>query len=69
MFTITYCISDIMDTTNINIIIIGIVLIGLVAMYLNQIELASVALGGIVGFLSKQNITIEASSNEVDSGV
>lgn len=58
-----------MDTTNINIIIIGIVLIGLVAMYLNQIELASVALGGIVGFLSKQNITIEASSNEVDSGV
>lgn len=48
-----------MNDMTINIIIVGIIIFGLAAMFLNQIELASVALGGIVGFLSKQNITIE----------
>lgn len=53
-----------MDITTINIITIGIIIIGVFAIYMNQIELASVALGGIVGFLSKQNITIETSKKE-----
>lgn len=57
-----------MDITTINIIIIGAILIGVLSIFTNNIELASVSLGGILGFLSKQNITIEASSNEVDSG-
>lgn len=54
-----------MDTSTINIIIGGIVIIGLFAMYLNQIELASVALGGIVGYLGKQNITVETQPKTI----
>lgn len=53
-----------MDITTINIIVIGIIAFGIIAIFMNQIELASVALGGIVGFLSKQNITIQSNCEE-----
>ena len=39
-----------MDITTVRIIIIGIIIFGLAGLALNQIEIASVALGAISGF-------------------
>lgn len=36
-----------------DIIVMGIIIIGLYSIYMNQIELASVALGAIAGYLAK----------------
>lgn len=42
-----------MKEYTIEIIIVGIILIGMFSLYLGQIELASVALGSIAGYLGK----------------
>ena len=52
---------------NKTILITGLVLGGVVALYLNQTEIASAIFGGLVGYLSKDAITVkheEATSED-----
>ena len=53
-----------MDITTVRIIVIGIIIFGLAGLALNQIEIASVALGAISGFLSKEAITERIDEDE-----
>lgn len=53
-----------MDITTVRIIIVGIIIFGLAGLALNQIEIASVALGAISGFLSKEAITERIDEDE-----
>ena len=44
---------------NKTVLIIGLVVGGLFSIYLNQFEIASAIFGGLVGYLSKDTITVQ----------
>jgi len=48
-----------MSIDNKTILITGLVIGGVVALYLNQTEIASAIFGGLVGYLSKDVITVQ----------
>lgn len=55
-----------MDFNNKTILIVGLVCGGLLALYLKQSELAYTIFGGLIGYLSKDSITIKKESDEVE---
>lgn len=55
-----------MEFNNKTLLITGIIVIGLVTVYMGNNELGAVALGGLVGYLSKDrevNTTVEVEDN------
>ena len=48
-----------MDFSNKTILIIGLVIGGLASLYLNQSELAYTIFGGLIGYLSKDTLTLK----------
>ena len=59
-----------MDISTINIIVISIITIGIISIFMNQIELASVAWGAIAGYLSRQISETEMSEKiEIDDDI
>lgn len=48
-----------MSIDNKTILITGLVIGGVVGLYLNQTEIASAIFGGLVGYLSKDVITVQ----------
>lgn len=58
--------SRTMESNNKTLLITGIIVIGLVTVYMGNNELGAVALGGLVGYLSKDrevNTTVEVEDN------
>lgn len=53
---------------NKTILITGLVIGGVVGLYLNQTEIASAIFGGLVGYLSKDVLTIQHENVEVEDG-
>lgn len=58
-----------MDFNNKTILIVGLVVGGLASLYLQQSELAYTIFGGLIGYLSKDSITIKNEKEEDDDGV
>ena len=59
-----------MSIDNKTILITGLVIGGVVGLYLNQTEIASAIFGGLVGYLSKDVITVqhETMGDESEDG-
>ena len=55
-----------MDFDNKTILIIGLVVGGLVSLYVHQSELACTIFGGLIGYLSKDKITLEDKKESID---
>lgn len=53
-----------MSIDNKTILITGLVIGGVVGLYLNQTEIASAIFGGLVGYLSKDVITVQHETRE-----
>lgn len=53
---------------NKTILIIGLVIGGVFSIYANQFEIASAIFGGLVGYLSKDTITVKHEGVESDNG-
>jgi hypothetical protein len=53
---------------NKTILITGLVIGGVVGLYLNQTEIASAIFGGLVGYLSKDVLTIQHENVGVEDG-
>lgn len=53
-----------MEFTNKTILIVGLVVGGLASLYLNQSELAYTIFGGLIGYLSKDSITLKKEEDE-----
>jgi len=53
------------DFNNKTILIVGLVIGGLVALYVHQSELACTIFGGLIGYLSKDKITVEDNTMPV----
>ena len=53
---------------NKTILISGLVIGGVVGLYLNQTEIASAIFGGLVGYLSKDVITVQHENVEGEDG-
>ena len=58
--------KNIMDFNNKTILIIGLVCGGLLSLYLKQSELAYTIFGGLIGYLSKDSITVKHETEEVE---
>ena len=56
-----------MSIDNKTILITGLVIGGVVGLYLNQTEIASAIFGGLVGYLSKDVITVQHETMEDES--
>lgn len=56
-----------MSIDNKTILITGLVIGGVVGLYLNQTEIASAIFGGLVGYLSKDVITVQHETREDES--
>lgn len=56
-----------MSIDNKTILITGLVIGGVVGLYLNQTEIASAIFGGLVGYLSKDVITVQHKTMEDES--
>lgn len=56
-----------MSIDNKTILITGLVIGGVVGLYLNQTEIASAIFGGLVGYLSKDVITVQHENMEDES--
>ena len=56
-----------MDFDNKTILITGLVIGGLLCVYVKNTELASVIFGGLIGYLSKDKLSIDTSSDPVDN--
>ena len=52
---------------NKTILITGLVIGGVVGLYLNQTEIASTIFGGLIGYLSKDYITVRHETVEEES--
>lgn len=52
---------------NKTILITGLVIGGIVGLYLNQTDIASAIFGGLVGYLSKDFVTLKEDKSESDS--
>lgn len=59
---------DIMTFDNKTILIAGLVAGGIVALYLHQTEIASAIFGGLVGYLSKDVITVQHEEVSSEDG-
>ena len=57
-----------MDFSNKTILIIGLVIGGLASLYLNQSELAYTIFGGLIGYLSKDTLTIKTEEVASEDG-
>ena len=55
-----------MEFSNKTILIIGLVIGGLVSLYLNQSELAYTIFGGLIGYLSKDTLTVKHEQEIID---
>ena len=57
-----------MDFSNKTILIIGLVIGGLASLYLKQSELAYTIFGGLIGYLSKDTLTVKHEEVVSDDG-
>ena len=57
-----------MEFTNKTILITGLIVGGICALYLNQSELAYTIFGGLIGYLSKDTITLKNEEVSVEDG-
>lgn len=55
-----------MEFSNKTILIIGLVIGGLVSLYLHQSELAYTIFGGLIGYLSKDTLTVKHEQEIID---
>lgn len=55
-----------MNLDNKTILIVGLVCGGLLSLYLNQSELAYTIFGGLIGYLSKDTITVKHENEIID---
>lgn len=55
-----------MEFNNKTILIAGLIIGGIVSLYLRQSELAYTIFGGLIGYLSKDSITIKQDTEEVE---
>jgi hypothetical protein len=55
-----------MDFDNKTLLIFGLVVGGLASLYLNQSELAYTIFGGLIGYLSKDTITLKREDEPSD---
>lgn len=58
--------SIMMNFDNKTLLIIGLVIGGIASLYTHQTELASAIFGGLVGYLSKDSITLKKEDNIED---
>ena len=56
-----------MDLDNKTILIVGLVVGGICSLYVNQHDLAYVIFGGLIGYLSKDTLTVKHESESEDS--
>ena len=49
-------------------LIIGLIIGGLFSLYIKNTELASVIFGGLLGYLSKDTITVKKEEDNLDNG-
>lgn len=57
-----------MSFDNKTFLIIGLIAGGLVSLYVKNTELASVIFGGLIGYLSKDTITVKHEEAESEDG-
>lgn len=57
-----------MSFDNKTLLIVGLVIGGIVSLYLRQSELAYTIFGGLIGYLSKDSITIKHEEVESEDG-
>ena len=57
-----------MEFNNKTLLIGGLVIGGIVSLYLNQSELAYTIFGGLIGYLSKDSITLKKEEVESEDG-
>ena len=55
-----------MEFSNKTVLIVGLVCGGLLSLYLNQSELAYTIFGGLIGYLSKDSITVKHEEIALD---
>lgn len=55
-----------MNFDNKTLLIVGLVIGGIASLYTHQTELASAIFGGLVGYLSKDSITLKKEDNIED---
>lgn len=58
--------SIMMNFDNKTLLIVGLVIGGIASLYTHQTELASAIFGGLVGYLSKDSITLKKEDNIED---
>lgn len=57
-----------MNLDNKTILIVGLVIGGLFSLYIKNTDLASVIFGGLIGYLSKDTITLKHEGEESEDG-
>lgn len=57
-----------MTFDNKTLLIIGLVVGGIISLYVNQQELACTIFGGLIGYLSKDTITVEHKEASSEDG-
>ena len=57
-----------MSFDNKTILILGLIVGGALSLYLNQVELACTIFGGLVGYLSKDSITVKHEEVVAEDG-
>lgn len=55
-----------MDFDNKTLLIVGLVIGGIACLYVNNTELASAIFGGLIGYLSKDTITLKHETEELE---
>ena len=55
-----------MDFDNKTLLIVGLVIGGIACLYVNNTELASAIFGGLIGYLSKDTITLKHETEEIE---
>ena len=55
-----------MDFDNKTLLIVGLVIGGIACLYVKNTELASAIFGGLIGYLSKDTITLKHESEELE---
>ena len=55
-----------MDFNNKTLLIVGLVIGGIACLYVKNTELASAIFGGLIGYLSKDTITLKHETEEIE---
>lgn len=55
-----------MDFDNKTLLIVGLVIGGIACLYVKNTELASAIFGGLIGYLSKDTITLKHETEEIE---